>query len=141
MALTEAEYNRIALKVWQFGIQTSGDPIMAIQALADARNNAISAPARVWGTTVNRKDGPVTALQELADAKSEGIRTNLTLNAWQDNGVPVALTPEVIKAIADATAEQIGKPTVSIDYAKIATDVREKFRTEPLSTTTAITLK
>lgn len=37
-----------------------------------------------------------------------------------------------IKAIADAVAAQIGKPTVAIDYAKIAADVRAKFASDPL---------
>ena len=45
---------------------------------------------------------------------------------------PVAITDAQIKAIADAVAAQIGVPEVAIDYGKIATSVREKFRTDPM---------
>ena len=41
------------------------------------------------------------------------------------------ISPDVVKAIADATAAQIS-PTAKIDYDKVADTVRERFRTDPL---------
>ncbi len=45
---------------------------------------------------------------------------------------PVGISDAQIKAIADATANQVGVGDVVVDYDKIAVDVRNKFRAEPL---------
>ena len=45
---------------------------------------------------------------------------------------PVGISAEQLKAIADATAKQIDVGDVVVDYDKIAVDVRNKFRAEPL---------
>lgn len=87
---------------------------------------------QVWvNTTISRKDADtgverkIPAIQDLADTGTL-VRDLLARPA-------TTLTAEQVKAIADAVASQVGEPDVDIDYERIAEDVRDKFRIEPLS--------
>lgn len=43
-----------------------------------------------------------------------------------------AISDAQIKVIADSIAKQLGAPTITLDYDKIATSVREQFKADPL---------
>lgn len=83
-------------------------------------------------TPVTRTDGKVSQLQELADSKTLGLENRDLLKKIADKPA-VSISENQVKVIADAVVKAIGSPTVSIDYAKIANDVRAKFKSEPLS--------
>mgnify|MGYP001616197735 CR=1 FL=1 len=54
MPLTQADYDAIAKAVWAVTVNRSGTLVPAIQELADAKSNAMTAPDRVWARTVKR---------------------------------------------------------------------------------------
>ena len=66
---------------------------------------------------IKRTDGPVAPKQDAADTNTM-VRELLARPA-------AVVTDAQVKAIADAVAKQIGKPTVTLDYAAIAKAVND----------------
>ena len=86
----------------------------------------------VWAHKIQAQDADGKPLPGVSfEAAGFEASTNAQVNFIKKN--PVAVSPEQIKAIADAVAAQIGQPDVKIDYALIADTVRAKFKSEPLS--------
>jgi len=64
-------------------------------------------------------------------ALDDGDGTALRLLLEKIDQKPV-ITDAQVKEIAAAILRELGNPTVTIDYEKIANDVREKFKNDPL---------
>lgn len=122
MPMTEAD----AQLFWSYLLgNAQGVRGRAADWLTNMAGQVGSMPTSVW----NEKSQAMDANGNLIPDKFFRARDYLvSTNAQVGQGI----TDAQIKAITDAVIKGIGTPTVSVDYAKIAHDVREVFRADPL---------
>jgi len=93
--------------------------------------NYLGAPGSIYNIvktpvsrTVDGKTVKISQIQELADGKSIGLSNGAKLDQLLARPTAV-VSDDQVKAIADAVAKQLGKPTITLDYAAIAKAVND----------------
>lgn len=106
------------------GVKTAGSQALL---LAQTKTAADNANTNANAARVAAQSQVTDWAQGVAGQNPAGRLFSLLGQAAQ------GITDAQVKAIADAVIAQIGKPTVTVDYVKIANDVRAKFTAEPLT--------
>jgi hypothetical protein len=93
--------------------------------------NYLGAPGSIYSIvkapvsrTVDGKTVKISQVQEIADGKTIGLSNGTKLDQLLARPAAV-VTDDQVKAIADAVAKQLGKPTITLDYSAIAKAVND----------------